>query len=98
MCLAEGEGRNASFLASSGFRVTAVDQSKQGLQKTKELVRAIGVDITAIEANLEYFRIAPSYWEAIVPISAHLPLSIRKAFIIMSLVGLNLVVIEFRSR
>ena len=78
LCLAEGKGRNASFLASKGFNVTAVDQSKQGLDKTKELGREIGVEITTIEADLENFEIAPSYWGAIVSISAHLPPSIRK--------------------
>lgn len=78
LCLAEGEGRNASFLASKGFIVTAVDQSKQGLEKTIELGKEIGVEITIIEADLENFEIAPSYWDGIVSISAHLPPLIRK--------------------
>jgi hypothetical protein len=33
LCLAEGEGRNAVFLAERGFDVTAVDQSSVGLAK-----------------------------------------------------------------
>jgi len=78
LCLAEGEGRNASFLASKGFIVTAVDQSKQGLEKTIALGKEIGVEITIIEADLENFEIAPSYWDGIVSISAHLPPLIRK--------------------
>jgi len=78
LCLAEGEGRNASFLALKGFSVTAVDQSTQGLKKTKKLGKELGVEITTIEADLENFEIAPSYWDAIVSISAHLPPSIRK--------------------
>ena len=78
LCLAEGEGRNASFLASKGYVVTAVDQSEQGLKKTKELARETGVEITTIEADLENFEITPSSWDAIISISAHLPPSIRK--------------------
>lgn len=78
LCLAEGEGRNAAFLASKGFTVTAVDQSIQGLKKTQELGRELGLEISTIEADLESFEIVPSYWDAIVSISAHLPPSIRK--------------------
>lgn len=77
LCLAEGEGRNAAFLASKGFYVTAVDQSEQGLKKTKDLAREMGVEITTIKADLEHFEIEPSYWDGIVSISAHLPPSIR---------------------
>ncbi|MFM8312701.1 MAG: SAM-dependent methyltransferase, partial [Deltaproteobacteria bacterium] len=31
LCLAEGEGRNAVFLAQQGFQVTAVDGSHAGM-------------------------------------------------------------------
>lgn len=78
LCLAEGEGRNASFLALKGYDVTAVDQSKQGLEKTKELGRELGVEITTIEADLDNFKIERSYWDGIISTSAHLPPSIRK--------------------
>jgi SAM-dependent methyltransferase len=33
LCLAEGEGRNAVFLAALGYEVTAVDLSSEGLRK-----------------------------------------------------------------
>lgn len=78
LCLAEGEGRNASFLAAKGFAVTAVDQSREGLEKTKKLGKELGVEIETIEADLEHFDIEPSSWDAIVSISAHLPPAIRK--------------------
>ncbi len=38
LCLAEGEGRNAVFLAGRGHRIEAVDQSSAGLAKTRLLV------------------------------------------------------------
>ena len=78
LCLAEGEGRNAVFLASQGHDVTAVDQSKRGLEKTKELGTEFGVEITTIEADLNDFQIEPASWDGIISISAHLPPSLRK--------------------
>jgi len=33
LCLGEGEGRNAVWLARQGYEVTAVDASRVGLQK-----------------------------------------------------------------
>ena len=78
LCLAEGEGRNAAFLACKGYDVTAVDQSKRGLEKTKALGREFGVEITTIEADLNDFQIEPASWDGIISISAHLPPSLRK--------------------
>ena len=40
LCLAEGEGRNAVYLASKGFRVLAVDGSAVGLEKARDLARS----------------------------------------------------------
>ena len=48
LCLAEGEGRNAVFLAGLGHEVTAVDFSLEGLRKTERLAREHGV---ALEVN-----------------------------------------------
>src|SRR5439155_17255686 len=46
LCLAEGEGRNAVWLAGQGHAVTAVDQSSAGLDKAQRLARRRGVRIT----------------------------------------------------
>ena len=43
LCLAEGEGRNAVWLAGRGHAVTAVDASAAGLAKAEALARARGV-------------------------------------------------------
>ena len=45
LCLAEGEGRNAVFLASKGFVVTALDQSSVGLEKLKQFAHEKNVSI-----------------------------------------------------
>lgn len=37
LCLAEGEGRNAVWLAQQGLQVTAVDSSAVALKKRKNL-------------------------------------------------------------
>jgi SAM-dependent methyltransferase len=78
LCIAEGEGRNAAYLATKGYTITAVDQSEVGLKKTKQLGNKHGFDIETIEADLRDFEIEPSSWEGIVSISAHLPPLIRK--------------------
>lgn len=41
----EGEGRNAVYAASKGWKVTAVDQSKEGRRKALELAEEFGVEI-----------------------------------------------------
>ncbi|WLT39629.1 class I SAM-dependent methyltransferase [Synechocystis sp. B12] len=78
LCLAEGEGRNACFLASLGYEVIAVDQSSVGLAKAKQLAQEKGVKITTVQSNLADFDIVADAWEGIVSIFCHLPSSLRK--------------------
>jgi SAM-dependent methyltransferase len=51
--LACGPGRNAVYLASRGWRVTAVDSSPVALGLLKERAAAAGVEIDAVLADLE---------------------------------------------
>lgn len=78
LCLGEGEGRNAVWLAQLGFSVTAVDQSEVGLAKAQRLAEERGVSITTVQADLADYEIEPGYWGAIVSIFCHLPESIRR--------------------
>jgi len=78
LCLAEGEGRNAVFLAEHGFAVTAVDQSVVGLAKAERLAAQRGVQIETIVADLADFSIAPRSWEGIVSIFAHTSPTVRR--------------------
>lgn len=73
LCLAEGEGRNAVYLASLGHQVTAVDSSEVGLEKARSLAREHSVSIRTIVADLHGFVIEPGAYEAIVSIFCHLP-------------------------
>jgi SAM-dependent methyltransferase len=77
LCLAEGEGRNAVHLATSGHLVTAVDQSEVGLAKARRLAAAHGVEITAVTADLGGYDIAPGAWAGIIATFAHLPPAVR---------------------
>jgi SAM-dependent methyltransferase len=73
LCLAEGEGRNAVFLAEQGYDVTAVDQSPVGLAKARKLAEQRNVTIETIVADLAEFAVAPGAWDGIVSIFAHVP-------------------------
>lgn len=79
LCLAEGEGRNAAWLADRGHAVTAVDASAAGLAKAAALARACAVQIETIAADLASFTIAPRAWSGIVAIFAHLPPQLRRS-------------------
>lgn len=78
LCLAEGEGRNAVFLAEQGFTVTGVDQSSVGLAKAERLAARRGVRIETLVADLAGFHIDPESWDGIVSIFAHTPPPARR--------------------
>lgn len=78
LCLAEGEGRNAVFLAKKGYSVTAVDQSSVGLQKAKKLAFENGVEISTTVADLADYDLGTGAWDGIVSIAAHVPPALRK--------------------
>lgn len=77
LSLAEGEGRNAVYLASLGYEVTGVDGSEVGLRKAVDLATKHGVTITTIHADLSRFQIEPEQWDGIIASYCHLPSAIR---------------------
>ena len=77
LSLAEGEGRNAVYLASLGYEVTGVDGSAVGLGKAQELAIQRGVTITTIHADLATFSIEHAQWDGIIACYCHLPPAIR---------------------
>ena len=78
LCLAEGEGRNAVFLAEQGYKVTAMDLSEVGLNKALKLASDKGVDIKIEVADLADYQFGEAQWDGIVSIWAHLPESVRQ--------------------
>lgn len=88
LCLAEGEGRNAVFLAKQGYQVTAVDQSRVGLAKAQTLAAENGVEIKTAASDLKDFVIQPGDWQGIVSIWAHIPRLMRADLHKRSVAGL----------
>jgi SAM-dependent methyltransferase len=78
LSLAEGEGRNAVFLASLGLDVLGVDGSEVGLAKARALAAARGVSIRTEVADLATYEPPEQAFGAVVSISAHLPSVARK--------------------
>lgn len=78
LCLAEGEGRNAVYLAGLGYEVTAVDSSRTGLLKAERLALEKGVDIEIVHADLADFELGEQCWDGVVSIFCHLPPTLRK--------------------
>lgn len=78
LCLAEGEGRNAVWLARQGFRVTGIDASAVGLAKAQRLAAEAGVEIETIQADLADTQLGDERWDGIVSIFCHLPPPLRK--------------------
>lgn len=79
LCLAEGEGRNAVFLAKQGYQVTAVDQSSVGLEKAQNFAVENGVEISTVVADLADYDLGTEVWDGIVSIAAHVPPLLRKS-------------------
>ncbi|MFC8683657.1 class I SAM-dependent methyltransferase [Brevibacillus porteri] len=52
IAFAEGEGRNAVFLAKRNLEVTAIDYAESGLQKTKILAQKHSVDVLTQKVDL----------------------------------------------
>jgi SAM-dependent methyltransferase len=77
--LAAGEGRNALWLASLGWRVTAVDFSAVALDKGRQIAEARGLDLEWVHADLTdyappaadlvliaYLQVPPALWEPVL--------------------------------
>ena len=77
LCLAEGEGRNAVYLAGLGFSVTAIDRSQVGMDKAQRLAAEKSVEIQTICADLADFDLGQARWDAIVSIFGHVPPDVR---------------------
>jgi 2-polyprenyl-3-methyl-5-hydroxy-6-metoxy-1,4-benzoquinol methylase len=77
LSIAEGEGRNAVFLAGAGYDVTAVDSSEVGLAKARKLATEHNVTITTECADLSTFNFGRERWDGVVSIFCHLPPAIR---------------------
>lgn len=79
LSLGEGEGRNALFLARSGYEVTAVDASAAGLARARARAEGAGLKVDTVHADLAEYVIGEGTWDVIVSIFCHLPMPLRRA-------------------
>lgn len=78
LSIAEGEGRNAVFLASLGRDVLGIDGSEIGLAKANKLAASRGLAIQTQVVDLATYEPPEGTFGSIISISAHLPSLIRK--------------------
>ncbi|WP_345976039.1 class I SAM-dependent methyltransferase [Sulfurimonas sp. HSL3-7] len=76
LMLGEGEGRTACYMASKGFRVSALDASDVGLEKTRALADEMGVKVETIHADLDTWRSREKY-RGVLTSFLHLPDPLR---------------------
>ena len=60
-----GEGRNAVWLASQGWRVSAADFSARGLEKAQALATGRGVELELIEADVVRWQPQPRSFDLV---------------------------------
>ncbi|PTL38268.1 class I SAM-dependent methyltransferase [Alkalicoccus saliphilus] len=77
-CFAEGEGRNAVFLAELGHDVTAYDQSEVGLNKARDLAGETGVSIETVTSDLTHAVPPKEIYDAAVMVFGHVPRESQK--------------------
>jgi SAM-dependent methyltransferase len=70
--LAEGEGRNAVFLARQGHLVRGLDFSEEGQRKALRLAEAHGVEIEYELADLCHYDLGEAAWDGVVSVFCHL--------------------------
>lgn len=79
LCLCEGEGRNACYLAAQGFAATAVDFSPVALEKAATLARERGLDLQTECADLSGFDPGVARWDLITVIFGQPEAAVRRA-------------------
>jgi len=88
LCLGEGEGRNALFLAKKGLHVEALDASDVGLKKLQKRALEESVAITIRHTLLENWQALHKY-DAIISSFMHLNRDEQKDMFIKSIGALK---------
>lgn len=83
-----GEGRNAVWLASKGWRVTGVDFSRAGLAKAERLAADRGVEVTWVEADVVEWQPPEASFDLVVVMYLHLPAPQRRRVLAHAAAGL----------
>ncbi|USK69835.1 SAM-dependent methyltransferase [Peribacillus asahii] len=78
LAIAEGEGRNAVFLAEQGLNVTTWDYAQSGLLKTAKLATSRGVVVETELVDLQTAQWIDNHWDELVCIFGHFPKELRQ--------------------
>jgi 2-polyprenyl-3-methyl-5-hydroxy-6-metoxy-1,4-benzoquinol methylase len=70
--VAAGEGRNAIWLASRGWRVTAVDFSRVAVEKGRRIAAQRGVEVEWVVADVRTYRPPAGGFDAVLVAYLHL--------------------------
>lgn len=68
LVIADGEGRNSTFLAQQGLQVTAMDASETGLNKARALAAQRGVSLTYLVADLRTWKWQEASFDVVVAV------------------------------
>ncbi|MFB6367769.1 class I SAM-dependent methyltransferase [Paenibacillus elgii] len=71
IAFAEGEGRNAVFLAKRNHEVTAIDYAESGLQKTKKLAQKHSVNVHTQKIDLLEDDVPNEEYDAAIMVFGH---------------------------
>lgn len=71
LCLGEGEGRHAAWLAQQGHRVRPVDLSTRGAAKTRALAAAQGAVVDARVGDIHAIEWEPDSLDVVVMVNVH---------------------------
>ena len=68
--IAMGQGRNALYLASQGWRVTGVDIADQGIAMAKEGAEKLRVKLDTVQSDIDKYDLGTNKWDLITMIYA----------------------------
>ena len=78
LSLAEGEGRNAVYMAECGYEVTGLDSSSVAKRKALKLAKEKQVSFDYINCDISQFTFHTNYWDGIVSVFFPLPPTLRR--------------------
>ena len=60
-----GQGRNALWLASQGWKVTGVDISDEGIREANDVARQQGLTLDTVQADVDHWDFGADKWDLI---------------------------------
>lgn len=85
-CFAEGEGRNAVYLAKLGHDVSVYDQSTVGLEKAMKLAKNHHVNVNTFVKDLTKEKVEQHKYGAAIMVFGHVPKK-DQPFLIENIIG-----------